>query len=76
MFKTLLNKLTSYTIQPINQTSSDSSFNLYDNEPTVVVTENPLFNVLEVDVDPLEDVELILDSYMDDYMNIVWGLSK
>lgn len=73
MFKTLLNKLTSYTIQPINQTSSDSSFNLYDNEPTVVVTENPLFNVLEVDVDPLEDVELILDSYMDDYMNIVWG---
>lgn len=73
MFKTLLKKLTSYTIQPISQTSSDSSFNLYDNEPTVVVTENPLFNVLEVDVDPLEDVELILDSYMDDYMNIVWG---
>ena len=76
MFKTLLKKLTSYTIQPINQTSSDSSINLYDNEPTVVVTENPLFNVLEVDVDPLEDVELILDSYMDDYTNMIWMYLK
>ena len=72
-YKILLNKLTSYTIQPINQTSSDSSFNLYDNEPTILVTENPLATILDVHIDPLEDVELILDSYIDDYLNIVWG---
>ena len=73
MYKKLLNKLTSYTIQPINQTNSDSSFNLYDNEPTVLVTENPLITLLETEVEPLENIELILESYMDDYMNIVWG---
>ena len=70
-YKILLSKLTSYTIHPINQTAKDTSINLYDNMPTIFNTKNPLSTILDMSATPLEDIELILDSYLDDYVNIV-----
>ena len=70
-YKILLSKLTSYTIHPINQTAKDTSINFYDNMPTIFNTKNPLSTILDMSATPLEDIELILDSYLDDYVNIV-----
>lgn len=70
-FKILLKKLTSYTLQPLNQTAEDSVINLYDNNETLFISKNGLITILETAGEPLEDVELVLDSFMEDYVNIV-----
>lgn len=70
-YKSLLNKLTSYSTQTISQSSEDGSIRLYDNEPTLFISKQGLTTILSTDANPLEDVELILDSYMDDFVNII-----
>lgn len=70
-YKSLLNKLTSYSTQTISQNSEDGSIRLYDNEPTLFISKQGLTTILSTSANPLEDIELILDSYMDDFVNII-----
>lgn len=67
-FKKLLNKLTSYTTQVINNSNDiDNMIYLYNNNPTAFTSKKGLMTILKTYGDPLEKLDATLHSYMDDY---------
>lgn len=71
-FKKLLNKLTSYTTQVINNSNNiDNIIYLYNNNPNAILSKKGLMTILKGEGDPLEPNPLILDSYLDDFKGYV-----
>lgn len=67
-FKKLLNKLTSYTTQVINNSNDiDNMIYLYNNNPTGILSKKGLMSILKMQGDPLEKLDAELHSYIDDY---------
>lgn len=67
-FKKLLNKLTSYTTQVINNSNNiDNIKYLYNNNPNAILSKKGLITILEASGDPLEKIDAELNSYLDDF---------
>lgn len=67
-FKKLLNKLTSYTTQVINNSNNiDNIIYLYNNNPNAIISKKGLMTILEAEGDPLEKIDATLESYLDDF---------
>ncbi len=71
-FKKLLNKLTSYTTQVIdNNNNIDNIIYLYNNNPTALISKKGLMTILKASGDPLEKMDFTLESYIDDFKGYV-----
>lgn len=71
-FKKLLNRLTSYTTQVINNSNNiDNMLYLYNNNPTLLISKKGLMTILKASGDPLEKLDATLESYLDDYKGYV-----
>lgn len=67
-FKKLLNKLTSYTTQVINNSNNiDNIKYLYNNNPNMILSKKGLMTIIEASGDPLEKLDAELNSYLDDF---------
>lgn len=67
-FKKLLNKLTSYTTQVVNNSNNiDNIIYLYNNNPTALISKKGLMTILKASGDPLEKIDATLESYLDDF---------